>query len=70
MLREEDQLKHGKPQRCGRVTCNRDPARDRPGRSGVAEGFVVATKPGNSGGAKGPRFKETTGSGKGLGDWR
>ncbi len=27
------------------------------GPRGVAEGFVVALKPGNSGGAKGPQFK-------------
>ena len=29
------------------------------GPSGVAEGFVVARKPGNSGGAKGPQLRRT-----------
>ena len=32
----------------------------------VAERFVVARKPGNSGGAKGPQFKDNATSGDGL----
>ena len=40
------------------------------GPCGVAERLVVARKPGNAGGAKGPQFKVNVTSGKGLGDWR
>jgi len=40
------------------------------GSCGVAEGFVVAAKPGNAGGAKGPQFKVNVRSGAGPGDWR
>jgi hypothetical protein len=50
-------LQHGKPQRWRRVTANRTPARDRPGRIGVADRPVVPWKPGNAGGGKGPEFK-------------
>ena len=35
-----------------------------------SEGLIVASKPGNAGGAKGPQFKVNVTSGKGLGDWR
>src|SRR5262245_44597995 len=34
----------------------------------VSEGFIVAVKPGNSGGAKGPQFKDDAASDKGSGD--
>jgi hypothetical protein len=37
---------------------------------GVTERPVVATKPGNAGGAKGPQFKDNATSGQGPGDWR
>ena len=57
MPAQGDPTQHGKPQRWGRVTPNRTPARDRPGRVGVAERPVVPTKPGNAGGGKGPQFK-------------
>jgi hypothetical protein len=40
------------------------------GSCGVTEGFVVATKPGNAGGAKGPQFKVNVRRGAGPGDWR
>ena len=40
------------------------------GPCGVAERPVVAMKPGNAGGAKGPQFKVNVRSGKGPGDWR
>ena len=33
----------------------------------MAERLVVAVKPGNSGGAKGPQFKDNAGSSKGPG---
>ena len=33
-------------------------------------GAIVARKPGNAGGAKGPQFKVNVPSGKGPGDWR
>ena len=48
---------------------NRTPARDRPGRRGDAERFVVPLKPGNAGGGKGPQFKTDAISGEGPGDW-
>jgi hypothetical protein len=48
---------HGKPHRWERVTPNWRPARDKPGRSGVADGLVVPMKPVNAGGGKGPEFK-------------
>jgi hypothetical protein len=38
------------------------------GRPGVAERFVVALKPGNSGGGKGPQFK--TDAIRSEGPWR
>jgi hypothetical protein len=40
------------------------------GPRGVTERLVVATKPGNAGGAKGPRFKDNATSTAGPGDWR
>ena len=40
------------------------------GPRGVTERPVVAMKPGNAGGAKGPQFKDNAGSGEGPGDWR
>jgi len=39
------------------------------GRPGEAERFAVPTKPGNSGGGKGPQFKTDATSGEGFGDW-
>jgi hypothetical protein len=45
-----------KPQRWDDGIPNRTPARDRPGRRGVADRFVVPSKPGNAGGGKGPDF--------------
>jgi len=47
---------HGKPQRRDGGVPNRTPARDRPGRRGVADRFAVPWKPGNAGGGKGPDF--------------
>jgi hypothetical protein len=46
---------HGKPQRWDNAP-NRKPARDRPGRRGVADRLVVPWKPRNAGGGKGPDF--------------
>ena len=37
---------------------------------GVAERFVVASMPGNAGGAKGPQFKDNAVNNKGPGYWR
>jgi hypothetical protein len=48
---------------------NRMPARDKAGRPGVAERFVVPPKPGNTGGGKGPQFKTDALRGEGPGDW-
>ena len=39
------------------------------GRIGVAERLVVPTKPGNSGGGKGPQFRTDARRGEGPGDW-
>jgi hypothetical protein len=47
------------------VTVNETPARDRLGQIQVTERFVVVTKPGNAGGAKGPQFRDSAGSGEG-----
>ena len=44
---------------------NRRPARDKAGRRGVAERFVVPMKPGNAGGGKGPQFKTDARRGEG-----
>jgi hypothetical protein len=40
------------------------------GLTGMAERLVVPTKPGNSGGGKGPQLKADARSDKGTGDWR
>ena len=45
----------------------------REGQAGLremAERPVVAVKPGNAGGAKGPQFKDNAGNNKGPGHWR
>jgi len=47
-------MQHGKPRRCERVIRNWNSVRSRPGRFGVADGFVVVTTPGNAGRAKEP----------------
>ena len=39
------------------------------GLTGMAERLVVLTKPGNSGGGKGPQFKTDAIRGEGHGDW-
>ena len=39
------------------------------GRPGETERFVLPTKPGNSGGGKGPQFKTNAIRGEGPGDW-
>jgi len=45
--------------------------RERPaGLTGMAERLVVLTKPGNSGGRKGPQLKGNARSNKGPRDWR
>src|SRR4029077_17078677 len=60
--------KHGKPQSV--VSDDQPEAREgQAGRSGVAERFVVPTKPGNAGGGKGPQFKTDAIRGEGPGDW-
>ena len=40
------------------------------GLTGMAERLVVPTKPGNSGGGKGPQLKADARSDEGTGDWR
>jgi len=40
------------------------------GLTGMAERLVVLTKPGNSGGGKGPQLKADARSDDGKGDWR
>src|SRR6185437_13323313 len=46
-------------------------ARERPaGLTGMAERLVVPTKPGNSGGGKGPQLKADARSDDRKGDWR
>ena len=46
------------------MTVNEAPARDRLGRFGESERSIVVLKPGNSGGAKGPQFKDNAKRGK------
>ena len=40
------------------------------GLTGMTERLVVPTKPGNSGGGKGPQLKADARSDEGTGDWR
>jgi hypothetical protein len=40
------------------------------GLTGMAERLAVPTKPGNSGGGKGPQLKADARSDEGKGDWR
>src|SRR3954471_3132779 len=62
-------LQHGKPQRW-EARSQPDSREGQAGPAGVADGFVVPGKPGNSGGGKGPEFKEAGRRGKGQGEWR
>jgi len=57
MSAEEIQRNTGSPKRWRRVTSNRTPARDRPGRLGVTDRSAVPRTPGNAGRGKGPEFK-------------
>jgi hypothetical protein len=50
-------MKHGKPMTTAAATATGNPRGPGPVAS-VAERLVVAWKPGNSGGAKGPQFKD------------
>lgn len=62
-------LQHGKPQR-REAKSQPDSREGQAGPLGVADGYVVPGKPGNSGGGKGPEFKEVARRGKGQGEWR
>ena len=62
-------LQHGKPHRRG-AKPQPDSREGQAGPPGVADGFVVPGKPGNSGGGKGPEFKEAGRRGNGQGEWR
>jgi hypothetical protein len=59
-------LQHGKPQRW-EARSQPDAREGQAGPPGVADGFVVPGKPGNSGGGKGPEFKEAGRRGKRTG---
>src|SRR5512135_3444255 len=61
-------LQHGKPQR-REVRSQPDSREGQAGPPGVADRLVVPRKPGNSGGGKGPEFKEAARRGKGQGEW-
>jgi len=50
-------MKHGKPKATAVATATGNPRGPGPVAS-VAERLVVALKPGNAGGAKGPQFKD------------
>ena len=55
----------------GDCKMNQLAARERKaGPTGMAERLVVPTKPGNSGGGKGPQLKADARSDDGTGDWR
>ena len=62
-------LQHGKPQRRG-AKPQPDAREGQAGPRGVADGLVVPGKPGNSGGGKGPEFKEVAAGEKDKGEWR
>ena len=51
------------------TTSDRIPARERPGRSRMADGLVRPAKQGNAGGGKEPEFKVNARRGAGPGDW-
>jgi hypothetical protein len=59
---------HGKPQR-REARSQPDSREGQAGPPGVADRLVVPRKPGNSGGGKGPEFKEAARRGKGQGEW-
>src|SRR3954453_599930 len=59
-------LQHGKPHRRG-ARPRPDAREGQAGPPGGADGFVVPGKPGNSGGGKGPEFKEVGRRGKRTG---
>jgi hypothetical protein len=61
-------LQHGKPQR-REARSQPDSREGQAGPPGVADRLVVPRKPGNSGGGKGPEFKEAARRGKGPGEW-
>src|SRR3954452_1538919 len=61
-------LQHGKPQR-REARSQPDSREGQAGPPGVADRLVVPGKPGNSGGGKGPEFKEAARRGKGQGEW-
>ena len=59
-------MKHGKPAMTAAATATGNPRGPSPVAS-VAERLVVALKPGNSGGAKEPQFKDQRTQEKGTG---
>jgi hypothetical protein len=61
-------LQHGKPHR-REAKSQLESREGQAGPFGVADGFVVPGKLGNSGGGKGPEFKEVARRGKGQGEW-
>ena len=69
MYAEETRRNTGSPSGdCGR---DQPVTRERwTGPCGVAEGFAVPVKPGNSGGGKGPQLETNAGSNEGPRDWR
>ena len=62
-------MKHGKPTTTAAATATGNPRGPGPVAS-VAERLVVALKPGNAGGAKGPQFKDQRTQEQGQDDWR
>ena len=58
-------MKHGKPITTAVATATGSPRGSGPVAS-VAERLVVALKPGNAGGAKGPHFGHVVGKDKGM----
>ena len=58
-------MKHGKPTTTAAATATGNPRGPGPVAS-VAERLVVALKPGNAGGAKGPHFGHVDGRDKGI----
>jgi hypothetical protein len=61
---------HGKPPTTAARGRPPDSREGQAGSRGVAERLVVPSRPGNSGGGKGPQFRTRTRRGRRPGDWR
>jgi hypothetical protein len=63
-VRRGDPKQHGKPQSVWGSGLQPEAREGQAGPTGVADGFVVPGNPGNSGGGKGPEFRQGAGRGR------